>query len=163
MTQSSPAREILRGRGTAIAFLDVLFSCIGIFITVIALQAAPTQESRPPVGASAYLGLLSGGTVLYATSDGVQEVAEEQLSSLIKGVLDAAGSVYPRVEVLFPGAAIPGKRKLHVDIETVARAAKPGRLVETNWRPAASDEAVREELKRIAGLLGAKIEGKAGR
>lgn len=161
MTQPSSALEFLRSRGTAIAFLDVLFSCIGIFITVIALQAAPTQESQPPLGASAYLGLLASGTVLYATPNGVQEVAEGHLPSVIGSILDADGSVYPRVEVLFPGGAIAKKRALHTEIETLARAVRPARLVETNWRPAASDEAVRGELERIAGALGTKTESKA--
>jgi hypothetical protein len=163
MTRPSPALELLRSRGTAIAFLDVLFSCIGIFITVIALQAAPTQESQPPIGASAYLGLLSAGTVLYATPGGVQEVAEGRLPSVIESILDTGGSVYPRVEVLFPGGAISRKRALHTEIETLARGVKPARLVETNWRPAASDEAVRGELERIAGALAAKAGSKAGK
>jgi hypothetical protein len=163
MTRSSPALELLRGRGMAIAFLDVLFSCIGIFITVIALQAAPKQESRPAIGASAYLGLLSTGTVLYATHTGVQEVAEGHLPSVIESILDAGASVYPRVEVLFPGGAIAKKRALHTEIETLARGVRPARLVETNWRPAASDEAVRGELERVAGALGPKTESKAER
>lgn len=161
MTRASSVTEFLRGRGMAIAFLDVLFSCIGIFITVIALQAAPTQESQPPVGASAYLGLLSSGQVLYATPDGVQEVAEGHLPLVIKSIADAGGSVYPRVEVLFPGGAIAKKRSLHSEIEALARAARPASLVETNWRPAASDETMREELARIAATLGAHAKGKA--
>jgi hypothetical protein len=33
----------------------------------------------------------------------------------------------------------------------------------THWRPAASDEAVRGELERIAGALAAKTESKTGK
>jgi hypothetical protein len=151
---SQESVESLGGRGTIVAFLDLLFSCIGIFIAVITLQSVSGQQPQPPVGANAYLGVLANGTILQATADGVQEPGD--LEGAIKSSLAATDAVYPRVEVMFSGEAITGKRALEPRLKDIVAGLKPARAIETNWRPADSDEMVRTELKRIADTLSAK-------
>ena len=158
MSQPSDVVEFLRGRGVAVAFLDVLFSCIGMFITVMALQSAMAQESPPPIGTDAYFGLLANGSVMQATSKGVETA--RNFEAAIKGALDAADTVYPRLEILFSGASIDRQRVHRGQLDHLMKDAKATRLLETNWRPAASDEAVREELELIARKLAARKDKK---
>jgi hypothetical protein len=143
--------DVLRGRGTAIAFLDVLFSCIGMFITVIALQSAAAQRTPPPIGAHAYFGVLADGSVLQATAEGVHRPAD--IEAAIKSVL--AATAYPRVDVLFSGEGIARKADLEEVLAAIVAGLKPARLIETNWRPAPSEDGIAKELERIAKALGA--------
>jgi hypothetical protein len=151
MSQSSEAVESLGGRGTIVAFLDLLFSCIGIFIAVITLQSVAGQQPQPAVGANAYFGLLADGTILQATPEGVRE--PPALDGAVQSSLAATAAVYPRIEVLFSGAAIGGKRAFETRLSGVVANLKPARAIETNWRPAESDDTVRKELERIAATL----------
>src|SRR5262245_19026180 len=102
MSQSTSV-ESLGGRGTIVAFLDLLFSCIGIFIAVITLQSVSNQQSPLAVGADAYFGLLADGSILQATADGVGTPSD--IDGAVKSSLVATETVYPRVEVLFAGSA----------------------------------------------------------
>jgi hypothetical protein len=150
MSQSSNV-ESLGGRGTIVAFLDLLFSCIGIFIAVITLQSVSNQQSPPAVGADAYFGVLADGTILQATTEGVMKPADADAA--VKTSLAAIQTVYPRIEVLFSGSAILEKRAFDRRLGSLVAGLVPARAIETNWRPAASDDMVREELERIAGTL----------
>ena len=155
MSQSSDVVETLGGRGTIVAFLDLLFSCIGIFIAVITLQAISTPQSPPAVGADAYFGLLADGSILQATAaEGVRKPSD--IDGAVKSSLVATDTVYPRLEVLFSGSAIGAKRAFENRLSGLVASLNPARAIETNWRPAASDDMVREELERIAGALRAK-------
>jgi hypothetical protein len=154
MSQSSDGVETLGGRGTVVAFLDLLFSCIGIFIAVITLQSVATQQSPPAVGADAYFGLLAVGSILQATAEGVRTPSD--VDGAVKSSLAATDSAYPRVEVLFSGSAIRGKRAFEGRLGNLVASLNPARTIEANWRPAASDDMVREELERIAGALRVK-------
>lgn len=154
MSQSSDSVETLGGRGTVVAFLDLLFSCIGIFIAVITLQSVATQQSPPAVGADAYFGLLADGSILQATAEGVRTPSD--IDGAVRSSLVATETVYPRVEVLFSGSAIRGKRAFENRLSSLVASLNPARTIETNWRPAASDDMVREELERIAGTLRVK-------
>jgi hypothetical protein len=151
MSQTSV--ESLGGRGTIVAFLDLLFACIGIFIAVITLQSVSNQQSPPAVGADVYLGLMADGSILQATAEGVRTPAD--IDGTLRSALVAAQTVYPRVEVLFAGSAIGGKRAFEQRLSSLLASLNPARATETNWRPAASDDMVRAELERIAGALGA--------
>jgi hypothetical protein len=153
MSQSSNV-ESLGGRGTIVAFLDLLFSCIGIFIAVITLQSVSNQQSPPAVGADAHFGVLADGSILQATAEGV--VKPGDIDEAVKKSLAAIETVYPRIEVLFSGSAILEKRLLDRRLGNLVASLNPARAIETNWRPAASDDMVREELERIAGALRAK-------
>ena len=55
--------------------------------------------------------------------------------------------------MLFSGAAIGGKRAFETRLSGVVANLKPARAIETNWRPAESDDTVRKELERIAATL----------
>lgn len=154
MSQSSDVVETLGGRGTIVAFLDLLFSCIGIFIAVITLQAISTPQSPPAVGADAYFGLLADGSILQATAEGVRKPSD--IDGAVKSSLVATDTVYPRLEVLFSGSAIGAKRAFENRLSGLVASLNPARAIETNWRPAASDDMVREELERIAGAQRAK-------
>jgi hypothetical protein len=153
MSQSSNV-ESLGGRGTIVAFLDLLFSCIGIFIAVITLQSVSNQQSPPAVGADAYFGVVADGSILQATAEGVVKPAD--IDEAVKKTLAATKTVYPRLEVLFSGSAILEKRALDRRLGSLVASLNPARAIETNWRPAASDDMVRAELERIAGALRAK-------
>ena len=153
MSRSSDV-ETLGGRGTIVAFLDLLFSCIGIFIAVITLQTVSSQQSAPAVGAHAYFGVLANGSILQATADGIEKTPD--IEAAIKRALAATDAVYPRVEVLFSGSGIERKGVVAEAIELLAASLRPARLIETSWRPAASEEALREELERIVEALRTK-------
>src|SRR5262245_18687879 len=146
--------ESLVGRCTIVPFLYLLFSCIVIFIAVITLQSVSNQQSPPAVGADAYFGVLADGSILQAKAAAIIKPAD--IDAAVKTSLAATETVYPRLEVLFSGAAIIEKRAFDRRLGTLVAGLNPARAIETNWRPAASDDMVREELERIAGALRAK-------
>jgi hypothetical protein len=114
-----------------------------------------TQQSPPAVGADVYFGLLADGSLLQATAEGVRTPAD--VEGAVKSSIATTATVYPRIEIQFSGEAIRAKRRLQKRLGGVVASLKPARVIETNWRPAASDDMVREELERIAGALRANV------
>jgi len=121
---------------------------------VITLQSVSNQQSPPAVGADAYFGVLADGSVLQATAEGVR--TPEDIDGAVKKSLAATETVYPRLEVLFSGSAIDKQRAFEGWLSNLVASLNPARAIETNWRPAASDDMVRAELEYIVGALRAK-------
>jgi hypothetical protein len=150
----SDAVENLGGRGTIVAFLDLLFACIGIFIAVITLQSLSQQPTPPAVGADVHIGLLADGSTLLSTAEGVRPFSD--IDGAIGSGLAAIATTYPRIEILFSAASIDNQHELDVRLGDLLAALKPPRAIEVSWRPAASEEALVGELERIAVTLRAQ-------
>lgn len=115
------------------AFLDVVFASVGVFIAVIVIQSTLVRSSEPPAEADVYAVLQEDGRIsdrvapvgswvaLGFAGDGVTELPHRWIARL-EELAVAGGTGAVKVELAHGPEALPWRRALQGDLARAARA-----------------------------------------